>query len=285
MSIVIHGASGAQGGPIFDLLLAKGSKVLAAVRDQSKMGSKPSIVVDNASVESMVAAYTGADAVFFHLPNTSESARLTYALNFLEAIKTGTPQRVVVSTSGAIIDQKGSPVQVSDDSAIGTLVNGLSQSGTSHAIVAPRIYLENLLSPTVINRVKEAGVLLYPLRVDYAASWSSHLDVADVAERLLLDHSLSGIVGVGQLPGLKGADLAKAFALRFGLSVEFVSQTPEDLRKSLAPYLGLAAANVAAFYQKLLAVDANVIAEETSAQRLLGMTPRTAVEWLSAIPA
>lgn len=284
MSIIIHGASGAQGGPLFDRLLANGRDVRAAGRDPAKNADRSSVIVDNGSVDSMIAAYEGADAVFFHLPNTSEANRLGYAANFLEAIKATSPRRVVFSTSGAIVDQPGSSVQVPGDNAVAVIVRGLKDSGVSHAIVAPRLYLENLLSPTVINRVKEAGVLLYPLRGDYAVSWSSHLDVAEVAERLLMDHAAEGVVGVGQLPGITGNELADAFATHFGRPVRFEAQTPEDLRVSLEPYLGPAAANVAAFYQRLAAVDANVIVEETSAQWLLDIKPRTVAKWLGNVP-
>lgn len=61
MPFIIHGATGAQGGPLFHLLLAKGKTALAAVRDPAKSEGKPSIVVDNSSIDSLVSAYTGAD--------------------------------------------------------------------------------------------------------------------------------------------------------------------------------------------------------------------------------
>lgn len=251
MSIIIHGASGAQGGPLFNSMSAKRTDVLAAVRDPAKIGGESSVFVDNGSIESMIAAYDGADAVFFHLPNTSEGDRLGYAANFLEAIRVAAPRRVVFSTSGAIIDRPTSSIQVPDDNAVAVIVRGLKTSGTSHAVVAPRLYLENLLSPTVINRVREAGVILYPLRADFPVSWSSHLDVAEVVERLLMDDAVEGVVGVGQVPGIAGTELADAFSAHFGRPVTFEAQTPDDLRRSLEPYIGPAAANVAAFYQTL----------------------------------
>lgn len=285
MSFIIHGATGAQGGPLFHLLRSEGKTVLAAVRDPAKSGGKPSITVDNSSLDSLVAAYTGADGIFFHLPQAPEPLRIEYARNFLEAITKAKPKRVVVSTSGAVIDQPGSPVQVPDDSAVGILVRGLSNSNVSHAIVAPRLYLENLLLPMVVGGVKQGGVLLYPIRADLKVSWSSHLDIADVAERLLTDHTVTGIVGIGHLPGMKGAALADGFAARFNRPVQFQAQSPEDFRKLLEPMFGPAAANVAAFYQALATLDENVIAEETSAQRLLGLMPRSVEKWLADVSA
>jgi len=120
-----------------------------------------------------------------------------HAMNIVEAIKTAKPKRVVISTSGIIIDQPGTLLQASKDSAIAILLRGVEETGVSHAVVAPRLYLENLLLPTVFEPVKAEGVLRYPLRADFPVSWSSHLDVAEVAERLLTDTSVTGVVGVG----------------------------------------------------------------------------------------
>ncbi|MCZ7911447.1 NAD(P)H-binding protein [Agrobacterium leguminum] len=285
MSFIIHGATGAQGGPLFDLLQSKGKTVLAAVRDPAKADGKPSITVDNSSVGSLVEAYNGSDGIFFHLPQAPEPLRIEYARNFLEAITQAKPKRVVISTSGAVIDQAGSAVQVPDDSAMGMLVRGIAESQISYAIVAPRLYLENLLLPMVVGGVKQDGVLLYPIRADLTVSWSSHLDIADVAAKLLTDHGVSGIVGVGQLPGMQGAALADGFAARFNRSVQFEAQSPEDFRKLLEPMFGPAAANIAAFYQALATLDENVVAEETSAQTLLGIKPRSVEQWLDAVLA
>lgn len=285
MSFIIHGATGAQGGPLFNLLLSKGETVLAAVRDPAKCGGLPVIAVDNNSADSMATAYADADGVFFHLPQAPEEIRIKQAHNFLEAINKAKPKRVVLSTSGAVIDQPGSLVQVSQNSAMGILSQGISDSNISYAIVAPRLYLENLLLPMVLNGVKNDGVLAYPIRADLAVSWSSHLDIAEIAERLLKSHEVTGIIGVGNLPGIKGAVLAEGFSARFQRPVQFEAQSPEDFRKLLEPMFGPAAANVAAFYQALAGLDANVIAEDTSAQKLLGMAPRSVEQWLEDISA
>jgi len=285
MSYVIHGATGAQGGPLFARLLASGEKAVAAVRDPAKVEGKTSVAVDNTSVDSLVAAYRDADGVFVHLPQAPEPDRIQYARNIVEAIKAAKPKRVVVSTSGAIIDQPGTVLQAPDDSAIAILARGIAESGISHAIVAPRLYLENLLLPMVFETVKVEGALRYPVRADLPVSWSSHLDVAEVAEKLLIDASVTGVVGVGQLPGLKGADLAAGFAQHFGRPVSFESLTPDAFGELITPMLGPAAAGVVGFYQALAQAPANVIAENTSAQRLLGLTPRSVQQWLTEIVA
>lgn len=189
---------------------------------------------------------------------------------------------MVISTNGAIVDQPGTPLQAASDSAIAILLNGVNASGISHAVIAPRLYLENLLLPMVIEPAMAEGVLRYPLQADFPVSWCSHLDVAEVAERLLQDMVVTGIVGVGQLPGLKGADIAAGFSEHLGRTVRFETLTPETFGRSIEPIVGpAAAAGVTGFYQALYKAPDNVIAEDTSAQRLLGITPRNVRQWLA----
>lgn len=117
MAYIIHGATGAQGGPLYARLLAAGKNAVAAVRETRKAGGKPTIAVDNASVESLTNAYRDADGVFVHLPQAPEPIRIQYAQNIVEAVRSAGPKRVVISTSGMIVDQPGTPLQAPDDSA------------------------------------------------------------------------------------------------------------------------------------------------------------------------
>jgi uncharacterized protein YbjT (DUF2867 family) len=281
MSYVIHGATGAQGAPLHALLTASNQLALAAMRDLAAVPHMAAVQVDNASVPSLIAAYTDADGVFVHLPQVAEPVRLQHANNIAEAIAAARPKRVVISTSGAIVDQPGSPLQAPADGAIATLLRRVADSGVSHAVIAPRLYLENLLLPMVIGPVRSDGILRYPLAADFAASWSSHLDVAVVAQRLLTDHGLTGIVGVGHLPGLTGVDLARAFATHFGRAIRYEAVSPHAFGEQLEPLIGPAAANIAGFYTALSQTSENVIRTGTSAQQQLQLAPRDVTRWLA----
>lgn len=284
MTFIIHGATGAQGTPLIKRLLAAGKPARAAMRDVSGAKGLPVVAVDNASVESMVAAYTGADGVFFHLPLAAEPDRVQYARNFAEAISKARPARVVLSTSGNVVDEPGSPIQVPDDSAVAVLLREVARTGVSTVVVAPRLYLENLLLPTQFEPVKAEGVLRYPLRPDYPVSWSSHFDVAEVVERLLADSAITGIVGVGHAPGLTGLELARGFAQYLGKAVAYEAIMPEAFRDMLTPLFGAGpAAGVMAGYQAKAKTTGCVIADGTSAQTLLGLRPRTVAQWLAEV--
>lgn len=281
MSYIIHGSTGAQGAPLYELLLASNRTALAAVRDPASAQGKSYVAADSESVESLIAAYVGADGIFVHLPQKSEAVRLRYANNIADAIAAARPARVVISTSGAIVDRPTSPLQVNEDSAIATLLRRVGESGVSHAVIAPRLYLENLLLPMVMGPVQSDGVLPYPLRADFSVSWSSHLDVAVLAERLLTDHDVTGIVGIGQLPGMTGPELADAFSEHLGREIRFEALSPEAFGVLLEPLIGPAAVNIARFYTALSNEPDNTILYETSAQHQLGLPPRSVGQWLA----
>lgn len=282
MSFVIHGATGAQGAPVLDLMLNKGLNARAAVRDLGKLAGQPGVLADVASLSSLETAYRGADGIFVHLPQVPEPVRVEYARNIVTAVARARPARVIFSTSGVIVDEPGSPLQAGEDSAVGVVLQGLRESGVSHAVIAPRLYLENLLLPMVIETAKATGILPYPIRADMPVSWSSHLDIAEVAERLLIDHSVSGVVGVGHLPGLSGPEVAAAFATHLGRAVSFQSKPIKDFQAELEPFIGPAAAAIADFYQALSTRKDNVITEKTSAQTRLGLFPRSLADWLKS---
>ena len=282
MADIIHGATGAQGSPVLSALTAAGHTAIAAVRHPETVPDGIAArQVDLASADSLTSVYEGADSVFIHLPMGAPEAATAQARAVVEAVARTRPGRVVISTSGQIVDQPGSPLQAPADSPIMTLIDGVTGSGVPTTVVAPRLYLENLLLPVVLGPVREEGVLRYPLPASFPVSWSSHLDVAEVVARLLTDASpTTGTVGVGHLPGLTGPDLAAAFSSRLGREVRFESITPEAFGELITPFFGPTAAPVVNLYRALNAQDGNTIAEDSSAQKILRLQPRSIGRWL-----
>ena len=282
MADIIHGATGAQGSPVLSALTSAGRSVVAAVRHPEAVPDGIAAwQVDLASAASLASVYEGADGVFIHLPMGAPEAAAAQARAVVEAVAQARPGRVVISTSGQIVDQPGSPLQAAADSPIMTLIDGVTGSGVPTAVVAPRLYLENLLLPVVLDPACQEGVLRYPLPASFPVSWSSHLDVADVVVRLLTDASPNtGTVGVGHRPGLTGPDLAAAFSSHLGREVRFEGITPEAFGELITPLFGPAAAPVVELYRALNAQDGNTIAEDSSAQELLGLRPRPIEQWL-----
>ncbi|MEU6084066.1 NAD(P)H-binding protein [Streptomyces sp. NPDC047108] len=285
MSYVIHGATGAQGTPVLNRLKAAGKPVVAAARKAGTADDgTPVVAARYSSVDELTAAYEGADGVFVHLPIGPEEERAAYAGTIVAALSVARPGRVVVSTSGAVVDSPGSPLQAGADAAVPTLIRGLEETGLSYAVIAPRLFLENLLLPPVLDAVRAEGVLRYPLRADFPVSWSSHLDNADAAAALFDRTDITGTVAVGQHPGLTGPDIAAAFGAHIGRTVSYEPITPEEFGRQLSPVIGAGgAAGVAGLYAWFATATENTIAADNSAQRILGLKPRSAHQWLEEV--
>ncbi|MCW2293153.1 uncharacterized protein YbjT (DUF2867 family) [Pseudomonas sp. BIGb0408] len=281
MKYVVHGATGAQGGPLYDLLTKAGHTVVAIVRDPSAHPGLNAAKADIGSSELLAQAYQGADGVFIHLPIASEADRVKFCDSIALAIAKALPKRVVISTSGFVVDDPNSSLTVPPESAIRSLISRIEQAGVSVAVIAPRLYLENLLMPLVSQPMKGEGVLRYPLPADYQVSWCSHLDIADVAVRLFKDTAVTGVVGVGAMPGLNGNDLATSFAEYLGQPVRYEGVEPKQFGALLEPFIGIhGAAEVVGVYEAQARSVHNTILNETSAQTLLGLTPRSVKQWL-----
>ncbi|MGC9539253.1 NmrA family NAD(P)-binding protein [Streptomyces sp. UG1] len=280
MTYVIHGATGAQGAPVVAALAAAGKSVVALTRNAAAdVPGARVVAADHSCTDDLTRAYRDAEGVFVHLPVTSEDDRRGYARNIVDAVRAARPARVVFSTSGTVVGAPGD-----DGSAVATLVAGLADSGVSHAVIEPRLYFENLLLPFVAGAVREQGVLRYPLPADFRVSWSSHLDIADVAAALFALPGVDGVVSVGQYPAINGQELAEAFSAGLGQDVRYEAITPDAFRTAATPVIGAgAAAEVAAGYTAMRALPDRSIEPERSAQKLLGITPRTASQWLTDI--
>ncbi|MGA9869594.1 MAG: NAD(P)H-binding protein [Rhodococcus sp. (in: high G+C Gram-positive bacteria)] len=276
MTYIVHGATGAQGSPVLAALAAAGHPATAAVRDTSSVEGS-AVSVDYTSVDSLVDAYTGADGVFVHIPIGPLDVQMATARSIAEAVRRARPARVVFSTSGSTIDDSTTPTSAPD-----VLARLLADSGVSHAVIEPRVFLENFLLPISLGPVRQDGVLMYPIRADYAVSWSSHLDIADIAVRLLTDHTVTGIVSVGALPGLVGADIAAGFATYLHRPVTFRAITPDHYGELITPLFGAGAAGpVVESYHHRHTLPDEVITPSRSAQKLLGIAPRSVQQWLT----
>ncbi|WP_460831293.1 SDR family oxidoreductase [Nocardioides hungaricus] len=285
MTYLVHGATGAQGSPVVSALKAAGRHPVAAVRTPAHAPEDvDATAVDLGDASSLTDAYRGAAGVFVHLPMGAPEQSMAYAEAVAAAVAAARPDRVVISTSGQVLDQPGSPLQASPDSPIATLIRKVTQTGISTAVVAPRLYSENLLLPVVAGPARHDGVLRYPLPERFPISWSSHLDVADVVVRLLTDTSVTGTVAVGQLPGLTGPDLAAGFADHLRRPVRYEPIEPDVFGELITPLFGArTSASVVGLYQMLNAQAGNVIDKANSAQRLLGLTPRSVARWLDEV--
>ncbi|WP_216588278.1 NmrA family NAD(P)-binding protein [Streptomyces brasiliscabiei] len=281
---VVHGATGAQGAPVAAALAAGGASVTALTRNPDAVVAGARVrPVDVADADQLAAAYRDADGVFVHLPISPDPR--THARAITRALGAARPARVVFSTSGGIAPRTdGGTDAGTEPDAVADVMAWLKQSGLSYAVVSPRLFLENLLLPPIQAAVHENGSLPYPLRADLPVSWVSHLDMADIVAALFERTDVTGVVEAGQSPGTTGPHLAASFSAHLGRSVAFDPQTTDAFRDSMAPLIGAgAAAGVAAMYAQAADLAHLAIDPARSAQHLLGLSPRTTVEWLKEV--
>ncbi|OKL52842.1 NAD(P)H-binding protein [Buchananella hordeovulneris] len=264
MRYLVHGATGAQGSPVSQLLLAAGHEVVGGVRHPA---AGPGL--DLADPAALTAVYQGVDGVFLHLPLATPARQTQYAQSVAVGLCTARPARVVISTSGA--DPTRGP--------LATLLTALTTVALPHAVVTPCLFLENLLLPNVTEPLRAHGELRYPLPATLPVSWASHGDVAAVVVELLQRPAPTGVVGVGHLPAVTGPELAAACPPGPTGPVRYVALSPQEFAAQLPPALQGSAAGIQALYAHLGTLPALAIAPATSAQEQLGLHPQPLAQW------
>ena len=284
MTYIVHGATGAQGSPVYNALAAAGKTPLAAVRNpESLPEGLRGIRVDLTDAATLIDAYTDVDGVFLHLPVTTPEQSRQQASAISSAIRQARPPRIVISTGGSIIDQPGSPVQVPENAPLNHILETIESEGISHAVLVPRLFLENLLTPEIVNpKPDEEIVLRYPLPANYPVSWVSHLDVADAVVRLLGDHSVKGMISLGYSPGITGVELAVEFSKVLERPVRFESLAPEAMPDYMGAVCGPGTTtSLVEHYRTLNTQSGHTINASTSAEKLLGMHLREVNKWFA----
>ncbi len=198
----------------------------------------------------------------------------------------GVPPRDRVRASGDVLIGQGTLPEVSGFAVTaGRGVRGRAE-GRLVEVLAPDGELPAALTDAL--RAAEAGVNTPVLvRVDGVAE--ALIEVGDVV-RPGSYRAVDRLRRLGVRPVLATGDReapAQAVAVALGIEEVYARCTPEDsedFRASLAPLIGEGpAADVAGGYQAMQALPDRSIAPERSAQKLLGITPRTAIQWLADI--
>ncbi|MCO1580803.1 NmrA family NAD(P)-binding protein [Crossiella sp. SN42] len=270
MTYLVHGATGAQGGPVAELLKANGHDVRPLTRALASL--------DDAAA--LTSAYAGVDAAFVHLPITPDPAA---PARWAEAIGTAAlaagVRRVVISTSGGVPE---APAQADRMAMLHGLAARLRAGGARVTVLAPRFFRENLLLPPIQERLRAESVLAYPIRADQVIAWSSHLDVAEAAVAALTGADAPELVHLGQ--PLTGPELAEAFTAHLGRPVRYEQLTPERFTELMTPLLGAgAAAGIAAAYAELATLPGASFPADQGGEALLGTGIRSTQAWLTEL--
>lgn len=248
-TVVVHGASGAQGAPVARALLDRGVRVFGIARDPSRL---PDGVIaaraDLADADALATAYQGADAVVVQLP-------LAFAPDVIDAHTRAVVAAVERAEVGQVVLNTGSPVPPDE---VGTpfvdgrirLARALREAAATATVVAPLFaYMENLAIPSSAQRIRERGELAYPVPDDLPVPWLALDDLANAVADLLEDPAPPTRRILAGPAALAGPDAAAELTAGLGRDVRWVSIDHVEYAAMLAPHLGKAsAAGIAAFY-------------------------------------
>jgi uncharacterized protein YbjT (DUF2867 family) len=231
-TIAVFGATGAQGGPVVTEALAKGLTVRAVGRDADRIKEMhPNVEAFIAMLDdedAIVAALTGVDAAFLHLPmpQNPEDPH-TWLTAFITAAHKASLPLLVYTTSGPAGDRYASSVVI--DGGTGGM-HAVLNSGISAIVLQPAVYLENLLPEVFLPKLRTEGVLDYPpLPPATKVQWTSHIDQARIAVAALNRPDLAGnSYEIGSPDALTGAELAKLVAKWIDRPVEFAPLSPAE---------------------------------------------------------
>ena len=285
--VAVLGATGSQGGPVLEALLAAGHQVRAIARTPSKLASLAERRVDTRAVDladpdALTRALSGASAVFAHLPFVPVADLIeTWTTSLVRALAAADIP-MAVFTLGGPAPSGHTGVPASDTKALAKGI--LQQAETPLVGFEPGGYLHNLLlsAPSIVHD----GELRYPLSAEHQWMFISTEDQAALAVAALQRADLAGKwFRIGE--PYAGADLATAIGEALGRQVRYVPLAPEALGRTLAPLIGeQAAAGVAHDYEflnqrsPLMDLDADT----TAARRELGIAATSLVQWARTQP-
>ena len=285
--VAVLGATGSQGGPVLEALLAAGHTVRALGRTPSKLAALAergveTRAVDLADPDALTRALSGTSAVFAHLPfvPVPELVR-TWTESLVRALAAADVP-MTVFTLGGPAPSGHTGVPASDTKA---LAKGILQRAETPLVgFEPGGYLHNLLlsAPSIVHD----GELRYPLTAEHQWMFISTEDQAALAVAALQRPDLAGRwFRIGE--PYAGADLADAIGQALGRPVRYAALAPEALGRTLAPIIGeQAAAGVAHDYEFLNQRSPlmNLEADTTAARRELAVPATPLVQWARMQP-
>ncbi len=285
--IAVLGATGSQGGPVLEALLATGHKVRALGRTPAKLAALAERGVDTRAVDladpdALTHALSGASAVFAHLPFVPVAELIEAWTTSLVRALGAAEVPMTVFTLGGPAPSGHTGVPASDTKA---LAKGILQRAETPMVgFEPGGYLHNLLlsAPSIVHD----GELRYPLSADHRWMFISTEDQAALAVAALQRPDLAGKwFRIGE--PYAGADLATAIGQALGRPVRYVALAPRALGRTLAPIIGeQAAAGVAHDYEFLNQRSPlmNLDADTTAARRELDVVATPLVQWARTQP-
>ena len=233
--ILVIGATGLQGRPVAEKLVAAGYRVRALVRDTRKAEELASrgveiMRVDLNDAPSVSAAMRGQDGVFMLI--SFFAGRSEQAKNVIDAASAHGVQKIVWNATGPVLPfETGNPsIDMRRD-----ILTRLEKSGIPFVLLQPTVYMENFLIPVIAKEVADKDVLAYPMPEAVRCQWISHLDAASFVVAAFKNPSTDSLqLHICGPEKVSGSEIANRFSKALDRKITFRPIPPEEFAKAIS---------------------------------------------------
>lgn len=282
--VLVYGATGTQGGPVADQLLAAGRPVRVVTRNAERAqpladrGAEVA-VADLGDPGSLRAAHRGVHRVVLHLPLQYDFVlHERYGRNAIDAARDAGVSMLVFNTSAQVLDDPAvTAYRVRQE-----MVDYLQASGVPNVVLQPTFYMDNFLGPWIKTGITQDGVLAFALPPDLPMSWISSQEAAAHAIEALDRPELAGMVfDIGGSEALTGDDLVAGFTDVLGRPVTYFGIEPDAYEQAILPLFGPAVAYEVAQQVRCIIGRGDGTVDMTHPRNHLKVTPLPLRQWIA----
>jgi NAD(P)H dehydrogenase (quinone) len=285
-TVLVYGATGAQGSAVVRAALGADMKVRLLLRDGTAHRFGAGVEVAPGDLGDPVRlrkAHDGVDAVALTLPLSPDREMLVrFGRNAIDAARAASVKLLVWNGTGPMAsDRIGSAML----DARQDLDAYLRASGVPFITLSPTLYCGNLAAPWSAPAIVRQGVLAYPLPAGLRVSWISWEDVAAFAVAALQRPDLAGrSFAIGGPEALSGTELAAILSPVVGRLVTYVEVPLPDFAAGLNAAFGAPmGGELAAYYAWVQRQPKSPLAvDPTPAIEALSVRPTSFAEWARA---
>lgn len=252
-TVLVYGATGPQGRPVAERLLAAGHRVRvlarrpAAAAELERLGAQV-VPGDWTQPDTLAEASRGVDVISLFVPFLDPNP--DYGRAALHAAREAGVRRVVWNPTGPI------PPALTGNPGMDVrriVFEQLSAGPFDWVVLQPTAYMENFLMPALVAELRKTNTFAYPMPRSSTMQWICHDDVAQFAAAAIDRPQVRNVVlDVSGPERLTGDDIASRLSTALGRSITFRPMPPKEFGGVLdAAYGEGAGVRVVPFYEAL----------------------------------
>jgi uncharacterized protein YbjT (DUF2867 family) len=230
--VLVLGATGDQGHPLLERLIAADMEPVAALRNRAALAGTafanvPTVEASLYDPQSMIAAAKGMDSIAAHLPFVFDRALAKQlGANIASAARANGIGKIVFNTSCHVEDNDiGNPAH----DGRRDIEQAIAGSGSDYVILEPKVFMDNMIRSWNKPSIVKQGIFAYPAKPDLKISWICLDDIAAYMVEALARNDLpSGRYRIGGPEALTGSEVAARLSIAAGRQITFKSLSPDE---------------------------------------------------------